>query len=70
MPLRPVRNEDMRSVILACSTLRKAVQCARELSKTNYPVHEPDRTYHENPAKMRRHILDTLAALATASLTH
>lgn len=53
----------MSSVILACSTLRKAVQRAQELSKTNYPVYELDRAYHEDPAKMRRHILDMLAAL-------
>lgn len=53
----------MSSVILACSTLRKAVQHAQELSKTNYPVYELDRAYHDDPAQMRQHILETLAAL-------
>ena len=53
----------MNSVVLACTTLRKAVQCAQEFSKTNYPVYELDRAYHDDPAKMRQHILETLAAL-------
>lgn len=53
----------MSRVILSCTTLLDAVQRAQELFKTNYPVYELDRVYHDDPPKMRLHILDTLARL-------
>lgn len=53
----------MSTVILACTTLLECVEQAQQRCQTAFPVIELDRRYHEDPAQMRLHILDTLAEL-------
>ena len=51
------------TVILACSSLKDYVEAAQQKVRTDYPVIYLNRLYHRDPAEMRRHILEKLAAL-------
>ena len=53
----------MHAVILACTTLTEYVKKAQERCGTAYPIVELDRKYHDDPADMRRHILQVLSQL-------
>lgn len=53
----------MSTVILSCESLEVYVQSAQEAAETAYPVVWLQQKYHEEPAMMRQHILDTLASL-------
>lgn len=53
----------MNAVILACTTLIEYVEKAQERCGTAYPIVELDRKYHDEPADMRRHILQALSGL-------
>lgn len=54
---------EMGTVILSCESLEKYVAAAQAAVETEYPVYFLAQKYHEDPADMRRHILQTLAAL-------
>lgn len=54
----------MNAVILSCTTLLEYVQQAQKICNTDFPVIELDRQYHDDPSKMREHILHTLAGLS------
>lgn len=51
---------DMHAVILSCTTLLEYVNEAQRVRGTAYPVIELDRKYHEEPEKMRAHILESI----------
>ena len=53
----------MHTVILSCQSLEVYVSAAQKAANTNYPVIWLNRSYHDDPAVMRSHIIDTLAAL-------
>lgn len=53
----------MSMVIFCCETLAAHVRAAQETCRTDYPVVWLDRMLHEDPAHMRDHILEKLAAL-------
>jgi len=53
----------MSTVILSCQSLEIYVAAAQEAAGTAYPVIWLQQKYHEDPARMRMHILETLAAL-------
>lgn len=47
--------------ILACSALADYVRAAQDAMKTDYPVVEIDRNYHDRPKKLRRLVEEGLA---------
>ena len=53
----------MSTIILSCTTLLENVRQAQITCATDFPVVELDRKYHEEPEKMREHILETLSQL-------
>ena len=53
----------MSTVILSCSTLTDYVQAAQQTCHTDFPVVYLDRNYHEEPARMREQILQTIRDL-------
>ena len=52
-----------RTVILGCSSLREYVESAQEKLGTSYQTVFLDRVYHRDPAEMREHVVEALAAL-------
>ena len=56
-------NIGMNAVILACSSLTPFVRAAQARCGTDWPVLELDRNDHAEPAVMREHILERIAAL-------
>lgn len=53
----------MNAVILACSSLNGHVDAAQEKMKTDYPVVNVDRKYHEDPKQMREQLMEKLRSL-------
>ncbi len=53
----------MSTIILSCESLQVYIDAAQHASGTNYPVYWLQRKYHDDPAMMRRHILETLSSL-------
>ena len=53
----------MSTVILSCQSLEAYVAAAQEAAGTAYPVVWLQQKHHEDPARMRMHILETMAAL-------
>lgn len=53
----------MNAVVLSCESLEAYVSAAQYAAGTAYPVIWLKREYHDDPAKMRTHILERLAAL-------
>lgn len=53
----------MNAVILACSSLNRHVDAAQEKMKTDYPVVNVDRKYHEDPKQMREQLMEKLRSL-------
>lgn len=53
----------MNAVILACSSLNRHVDAAQEKMKTDYPVIDVDRKYHEDPKQMREQLMEKLRSL-------
>ena len=53
----------MSTVILSCTTLLEYVEQAQRTCRTSFPVIELDRSYHVDPAQMRKHILNVLSEL-------
>ena len=53
----------MSTIILSCTTLLENIRQAQITCSTDFPVVELDRKYHEEPEKMRKHILETLSQL-------
>lgn len=50
----------MSTVILACSALTPYVRAAQKKVKTNYPIVEMDRKYHDRPQKLKLMLEKTL----------
>ena len=53
----------MSTIILSCTTLLEYVKQAQKTCGTSFPVIELDRSYHVEPAQMRKHILNVLSEL-------
>ena len=53
----------MNTVILSCESLKVYVAAAQKTAGTTYPVIWLKQKYHEEPAVMRSHILETIASL-------
>lgn len=53
----------MNTVILSCESLEVYVAAAQKTAGTTYPVIWLKQKYHEEPAVMRSHILETIASL-------
>ncbi len=53
----------MNAVILTCSSLTSHVDAAQKKMNTHFPVMEMDRKYHDNPAYMRKIIIEQLKDL-------
>ena len=53
----------MNTVILSCESLEVYVAAAQKTTGTTYPVIWLKQKYHEEPAVMRSHILETIASL-------
>lgn len=53
----------MSTVILSCESLRCYIHAAQERCGTAYPVVWLEQKHHENPERMREHILSALASL-------
>ncbi len=53
----------MSTVILSCESLEVYVAAAQKMAGTTYPVIWLKQKYHEEPAVMRSHILETIASL-------
>ena len=51
----------MSTVILSCESLEVYVAAAQKMAGTTYPVIWLKQKYHEEPAVMRSHILETIA---------
>ena len=50
-------------MILACGALKAHVDAAQAKMGTNHPVVVMDRRYHDDPAEMRRHLMETMETL-------
>lgn len=55
----------MNAIILACSSLINHVNAAQVKMKTDYPVIDVDRKYHEDPKQMREQLMEKLRTLPT-----
>lgn len=53
----------MSTGILSCEALQEYVAAAQAAVGTNHPVFLLERKYHDEPADMKRHIAETIAAL-------
>lgn len=56
-------SDAMSTIILSCESLQVYIDAAQQAAGTNYPVYWLQRKYHDNPAMMRQHILETLSSL-------
>ena len=59
----------MKAVILSCSALDGSVSAAQKKMKTNYPVVNVDRKYHEDPKQMRKQLVEKLGGLPSETDT-
>lgn len=53
----------MGTIILSCESLKVYVDAAQQAAGTHYPTCWLQRKYHDDPAQMRMHILETLETL-------
>lgn len=56
----------MNAVIVACSSMEKAIAAAQRAMRTNYPVVLADRTLHEFPKKMQAKLTELIAGLESS----
>lgn len=57
------QKESMHAILLACSSLKDFVEQAQINMETDYPVWYLNKSYHKDPALMRRQILTALAEI-------
>ena len=55
----------MSTIVLACSSLKEYIKTAMETQNVNYDIILIDRSFHIEPAKMKREIQNTLSQLPT-----